>query len=242
MKFLGLSDLHGDLPIIKGNYDAVIVAGDIVPLPIQRDIVSSIVWFSTEFVNWCMKLDCEKIFLVGGNHDLFLEWIIKDAVEKTYCSKLYAESFGDVVISRKLMLPEKIVYLQDSSYNFHNKIIYGTPWCPELKTWAFYKNSSDLTDVFKKIKQDVDILITHAPGHNINDTGISLQYGYSRDYGSNELRDAVLSRNVKCWLCGHVHSGNHTFSKYGNTDMWVANVSIKDEDYKPVFKPLVFEI
>jgi Icc-related predicted phosphoesterase len=242
MKLIATSDLHGTLPEIKEKCDAVIVAGDIIPLDIQRDLVRSVVWFSTEFVNWCMKLDCEKVFVVAGNHDFFIEYIINDSVKNMECSKLYADAYGDVIINMKLMLPDKIAFLHDSKYVFHDKVFYGTPWCPTLKNWAFYKSDEDLAEAFKKLPQDIDVLITHAPGYKINQTGISLEYGYTQDYGSSELTKAVLKRNVKYWVCGHVHSGNHELSNYQDTDMKVANVSYKDESYKPAFRPLIFEI
>lgn len=242
MKIIATSDLHGTLPDIKEKCDAVVIAGDIVPLNVQRDFVRSIVWFSTEFLNWCEKLDCEKVFLVAGNHDFFFEKILKDAVQYMDCSVQYADSFGDLVISNKLLIPDKVVYLQDSKYVFHNKVIYGTPWCPSLKNWAFYKNDDELTEIFKRIPLDVDLLVTHAPGYKVNNTGVSLGFGYTPDYGSKELTTAVLDRNVKYWVCGHIHTGNHTMAKYDNTDMNVVNVSYKNEEYKPIFKPLVLEI
>ena len=242
LNFIAFSDIHGDLPVINGHYSAAIIAGDILPLSIQRDFVKSIAWFSGEFVNWCNSLDCEKVFLVAGNHDFMFENIIKTSVKETDCSIMYAEENGNIIVDTKLLLPEKIVYMHDSSYTFHNVKIYGTPWCPELKNWAFYGSHDDLERRFAKIPKDLDILVTHSPGYHANHVGMAFELPNRPDFGSKELTNAVKERNIRYWVCGHVHSGNHEFGKFDDCNTLVANVSYVNEEYRPAFKPLVFEV
>ena len=242
MKMAFMSDLHGSLIDFKEKVDLVCIAGDIVPLEIQNDVFKSIAWFSGKFVPWAEGLDCAKVIFIGGNHDFFLQRIVNQYFSgRNIDYSLYEkESAAADVIKDKLMLPKKIIYLQDTVYNYNHKKIYGTPWIPELSRWAFYKSSEDLKEVFEKIPEDVDVLLTHSPGKHVNDTGVSLQDYRMPEYGSQELSEAVFRKKPKYWFCGHVHSGNHIMTEYGATT--VANVSIKDENYRVSYVPLIIEI
>lgn len=249
MKILALSDLHGYLPEIKEEVDVVVVAGDIVDLYCQNSINKSIVWFSGCFVPWALNLKCNKVIIIAGNHDFFFQRICenyfkyrRDVYDDPIKQKRYEEDSAADIISNELMLPRKIVYLQDKGYRYGGKLFYGTPWCPELKMWAFYKSSADLNDVFGKIPNDVDVLITHTPGKFVNNTGVSLGKYDKPEYGSIELTDAINKLEVKpkWWFVGHVHSGNHELTTYN--DVNVVNVSIKDESYKPVYGYKIYEL
>ena len=72
MKCVALSDLHGDLPEDIPECDIVIIAGDILPLNIQRDKIKSTAWLCNEFKNWCNFLKCSKVIFIAGNHDFVL--------------------------------------------------------------------------------------------------------------------------------------------------------------------------
>ena len=68
MKICAISDLHGNLiPIQK--CDLCLIAGDVVPLNIQKNRVESIVWFFQDFLPWIKELPCEEVYMVAGNHD-----------------------------------------------------------------------------------------------------------------------------------------------------------------------------
>ena len=49
MKIVALSDLHGTLPTFVPECDVVVIAGDILPLNIQRKIDESICWLCNDF-------------------------------------------------------------------------------------------------------------------------------------------------------------------------------------------------
>ena len=241
-----LSDMHGDLPTIRKKCDVVCICGDIMPLDIQRDYEKSIIWISSKFIPWCEKLPCDKVIFIAGNHDFvfdemyirfkkkynFYEQGIDSDVSESF-SKYVASTFG-------LFRLDKIKYLHNSSYEYKGVKFYGTPYIPELKNWAFYADSEELKAIFSHIPQNVDVLLTHSPGKNVNLSGTVLQSFYRPEYGSQELTDAVNERNVKYWFCGHVHTGNHNVTYYNG--ITVANVSIKDENYNVTFKPLSIEI
>ena len=240
MKLIGISDIHGYLPpyskLSNDYFDVLCICGDLVPLDIQSDYESSELWFKEDFCDWCKNMPCEKVIFIAGNHDRYLERVLKKASPKT--------------ISENLGWPDKMVFLHDSEYIYKDISddeakevkFYGTPWFPFLPNWAFYKDSKGLSEAFEKIP-DCDVLLTHTPGRHMFDTGRVMQYTYGQELGSDELTDVIMRRSIKLWLCGHIHSGNHELSEFTDNKfacygMKVANVSIKDERYIPTYAPL----
>ncbi len=241
MKIVALSDMHGTLPVIDQECDVVCICGDVVPLEIQKSYIKSISWLAGVFVNWCESLPCKKVFLIAGNHDFIFEELYKQYLEKNDgCPMADIMMMFPGWLEDALNFPAKISYLQDTFVTYEGVSFYGTPYIPELCKWAFYKRSEDLKFMFGLIPDEVDVLLTHSPGKYVNDTGVSLQLEYKPEYGCSELTEAVQKRKIKYWLCGHVHSGNHHLDVFGKTK--VANVSIKDENYRYVYEPLVFDI
>jgi Icc-related predicted phosphoesterase len=247
MKVIALSDLHGYLPEITERVDIVIIPGDIVDLYYQNSTYKSISWFNRIFVPWALDLPCDKVVIIAGNHDFFFQRIVENkfagkniGIDDPSEYRNYIESESSWVVQDELILPKKIVYLQDSLFSYGGKTFYGTPWCPDLSRWAFYKSSDDLKKAFNRIPENVDVLITHTPGKNVNDTGVSLQRLDKPEYGSQELTDAVIEKKPKWWFVGHVHSGNHTITDFYGTN--VVNVSIKDEGYEAIYGYNVYEI
>jgi len=243
MKIGLMSDLHGYLPEFDKEVDVVGICGDIFPLEIQRDTIKCVVWFTKSFVPWAEKLNCEKVLFIAGNHDFALQNLVRDYFKNTALDKdeSYIESSSADLIKDKLQLPKKIVYLQDTSYSFNHVNFYGTPWVPDLYCWAFYKSHDDLKEVFSKIPDDCNVLLSHAPGTE-NDMGTSLWFPDRPKYGCQELTDVVNSSNIKLWSAGHVHTGNHEVDFMSNGVTLAVNVSLKDENYKNSFQPLVVEI
>lgn len=221
MLICALSDLHGYLPKDIPKCEVVCIAGDIVPLNIQNDIAKSFIWFGHDFLPWCEDLPCEKVLLVAGNHDFFLE-----VFSNTHqAGKSY--KFGD---------NSKVIYLCNSIYKFNHMKFYGTPNVTDLSGWAFNVEFPESKEVFGRIP-DCDVLITHTLPFDANNTGNVFASPTKPDYGSWELRDAISERKIKYIFCGHVHTGNHKLSDWEGH--YIANVSIKKEDYSPAFEPLL---
>lgn len=240
MKIVAMSDMHGVVMPKIEKCDVVCICGDIIPLDVQRDAMGSYKWMRDEFIPWCMDLPCERVILIAGNHDFYFQsgaigYLIDDENVVDHGAKAF---------QRCLPLPGKIVYLQDSGYEYNGVTFYGTPWCPDLYRWAFYGNHDRLTEIFRKIPQDVDVLLTHTPGSMCNGTETShFDNGETRSFGCSELTSAVFARNIRRWICGHIHTGNHEFSKLDNyAETLVANVSLIDESYMPAYTPTVFDI
>lgn len=214
MKITAISDIHGNLINISKT-DILIIAGDIVPLSIQRNLILSELWLKTEFTDWVSNIDCDKVIFIGGNHDFVLE---NDVFENS----------------------QKLIYLKDSSITVDGIKIYGSPWCT-MHNWAFYKNENDIYNAWMNIPDDIDILVTHVPP-SVGTYGTTTQKNrnYMRDFGSPILTNIIETKKPKIHLFGHVHTGNHDMSETLNSGSKLCNVSILDEDYKINYKPYEF--
>ena len=222
MKIVGISDIHGNLNIDIPKCDVVCCCGDIMPLYIQNDAVRSTLWVIRDFNDWVNGLECDKFILIGGNHDRLFEH---------YDPK-------------SILSNDKIVYLQDESYDYKNRVFYGSPWCPDLSQWSFYKSSQELVEAFNKIPFQVDVLLTHCPP-KYNQCGVVLEPGWNfgKYFGCQELAESIQSKNISWHLFGHVHSGNHNIEYRNNfRNNLMVNVSVLNEEYKLNYKPFEFEI
>lgn len=235
IKVVAMSDLHGYLPPKKEipKCDIVCIAGDILPLEIQSDDVRCISWLLLDFKPWADSLDCEKVLFIAGNHDWLFQHIGPDL----------GHSGSDVmkILFGRHKKETKLVYLQDSSYEYRGRRFYGSPWIADLHQWAFYKTDEDLEKQWRTLPKRCDVLITHMPPRD-DEFGTVIQSGWNRgcNFGSQILSDIVAGRDIKYHVFGHVHSGRHNSKKINNTTM--ANVSIKDENYEPYYYPYEFEV
>lgn len=229
-KIIAISDLHGDLPEIE-PCDILCICGDITPLEIDRDKEESWEWLNTKFIDWCNNIPAQWIVLIAGNHDFALEDITVEE-ELEWISKCY-----------------KLYYLKDNMVILNDVSIYGSPWCPRLSGWAFYRDSSNLKRLFNNIPDNgVDILLTHTPPKYVYGVGEIRDISHLRyeltngfpDYGCMELRNAIKKKNIKYCFSGHIHSGNHEIAEWHGKK--IANVSLKDESYDMIYKPLIIEI
>ena len=226
MKIAGISDLHGDLINDFEECDIVCICGDTLPLSIQRNNQKSRKWLKEEFKPWAESLPCDKVFFIGGNH--------------CFCMESTPQFMLD-----NFKKDDKVTYLcnEEFIYNCDGKDykIYGTPYCPDLYRWAFYKDHDNLIKEFSKIPENVDILLTHCPP-KIDHYGVVLQqgvYNHFTDYGCEELADSVKIKHPKLHIFGHVHSGDHEAKLIGKT--LYCNVSIKNENYNITYYPIYFE-
>ncbi len=235
MKIVALSDLHGYLPDNIPPCDVVCICGDILPLEAQRCVVRSVSWLCLDFKPWAESLPCKNVIFIAGNHDFVFETLGPKACRRP--NEVMYEIFGEHIKTSKL------IYLRDETVTIDGVKFYGTPWCPVLVKWAFYKPQNELIDTFMSIPGDIDVLLTHYPP-KVGDVGKVLEqdtFNYGKDFGSDELSIALANKpNIRFVLSGHIHSGSHEINKINNTS--VVNVSIKNEMYKVKYNPYEFEI
>lgn len=233
MKIIAISDLHGYLPTIEEQADIMLIAGDISPLDIQGTRVLMREWIEDEFIPWINRLEVEKVFLVAGNHDRFLE-IISDAD----------------ITEWRMLTGQKLQYLKNEMMTYIDKFgeswtIFGTPYCHIFGNWSFMISDEALAEKFKKIPEEVDIIITHDPPYGIGFHDCNLQKPYSRSIGPEHLGDKPLREQLektkfRFLCCGHIHSGEHNPTEFMGGQ--VVNVSLLDEYYQPTYKPFIIEL
>jgi hypothetical protein len=135
----------------------------------------------------------------------------------------------------RALIPDGVVYLQDSGVEIEGFRIWGSPWQPEFQNWAFNLPRGEALRVkWEKIPRDLDILVTHTPPWEILDMN-----GFGEPVGCEDLRAAINERPPRLHVFGHVH-GSYGVKQVGPT-MHV-NASICDEAYRAVHSPVVLEM
>lgn len=230
MKIIGISDLHGILPLIPAC-DVVCICGDTSPIEYDRYVYKVQEWFKTQFFNWVRILPCKKVIFIGGNHDFFLDRSWETTVSNADAS---LRPIKDLI--EEAELSDKLVYLENESYRFGGINFYGCPAVQHLPGWGFY---SPTGEEFERIPDDCDVLLTHmAPA--INEVGRDLCL--IRDFGSKKLAEVIRNRpNLRYALCGHIHDGDHTPTPTTEGPMCI-NCAYLDNNYEPAYTPIEIEI
>ena len=219
MKLCGISDLHGNLINNIPNCNVLCIAGDIVPLQIQRKYFASIRWWLKDFCNWVKELPCEKVIFTAGNHDIILEKLYKSNMFYKFIAML--EQYSN----------NKAILLINEEYEYKGITFYGFPYIRPIGfqegKWAFedtYKGINDLGEYNHLQNIKIDVLITH----------------------DNPFKNIMLMNYIKnppkIWFYGHWHEGKDIrelglyncsiINNYYNmkTDFDIPTVDIENKD------------
>ena len=227
IKICTISDLHGYLPEVK-PCELLLICGDIVPLEYQGSYNKTNKWFNKTFRDWTEQIDCKKILFIAGNHELRVE---------NHTDKY------------RILFPEhnKATYLKDSQYIYEGSdgksySIYGTPWCQVFGSWAFMATDDKLEEIYSNIPEGLDILITHDQPYGYGDVLLQKDcpWANGEHIGNKMLLEAINNRHPRYQFNGHLHSCSHEPIDINGTTHY--NVSLKDENYLPVYEPLYLNI
>lgn len=227
LSICAISDLHGYLPELE-PCDLVLICGDSVPLKYQSDFELTYNWYIKDFRKWAEELECDKVLFIAGNHECTFP----------RHSEVFYEEFPE---------EDKITYLQDSEYIYKGNdgkdyIIYGTPWCKVFGRWAFMTSDENLEILYSDIPEDLDILMTHDQPYGYGDVLLQKDcpWANGEHIGNKPLAKIILEKQPKYLFCAHLHSTDHSCIEISKTKRY--NVSLKDERYQPVYKPLYLTI
>jgi len=226
MKIVFFSDPHGfhdefDLP----EADIAICAGDISMSGLRTQVTSFTEWYDRQPVT-------HKIF-IPGNHDY---WFDKKH-PKSLNYKLEDDSHLDVV-------PEGIIYLEDSSVTIEGIKIWGSPTTPWFHNWAFNKVPEDLFGYWDQIPEDVDIIVTHGPPAN---TILDKCIRDGKRAGCPSLTKRIADIRPKICAFGHIHEGYGIDDKYipdadGNEKVTkLINCSVLNHNYYRTNEPVIID-
>lgn len=215
MKLCLISDTHTKhqyIGIKKYEADVLIHCGDIT----GNGGIAAI----TDFLDWFADLNQfrHKIF-IAGNHD----WLFERN------NSLARELVKDVGVN-------DIVYLENEEVVIDGIKFYGTPVQPPFMNWAFNVHEPKLTEYWKIIPDDTDVLITHSPPYMIGD----YVPWSAKHEGSQSLYREVVDRIKPRLHCfGHIHEG---YGVVNMDDIKFVNASCLDADYMAVNEPIIVEI
>ena len=212
MIITAISDIHGNLVDIP-KCDVLCICGDIVGLNDQRSMDASKHWFENRFVNWINKIPCDKVLVIPGNHDFYIE----------KCHMNYDGFNSALLRDIELKTNDKLKFIIDKTFTYEGINFYGTPWINPIRSrsyWAFnpdqyYDNL--LETKFSEIPIDTDVLLSHDNPYN------------------NETL-SKYSMNAKYHFYGHWHEGvtSEKRNRY--------NCSLLNDSYYLKYKPVIINI
>ena len=203
---------HRDIEPLKGG-DFLFHAGDLSYFGQPGEIEDFMDWFSQQPYR-------HKVF-IAGNHDFGFEPIgegrlcnekgifyfrgreLKKGLEKYYRDMAYFRG---------------IHYLNKEAIELDGVKIYGIPDQPEFCGWAFnYYNNVVAEDIFSRIPEDTNVLLTHGPAFGILDSpSVTSLIGGDDRLGCKILLEHVQRVKPKFHLFGHIHE-SHGKKKVGDT-------------------------
>lgn len=220
-----ISDLHGEEPELEGG-DILIVAGDLTATHKPQQF--------KQFFNWLMVQDYKYKVVIAGNHDSYLQE-----------SVMYGQismNLGGQFDQNENFNKYAYYYLCEAQVVIEGLKFFGTPWTKtfegiEPNCMAFtMQTEKQLSDKWKIIPDDTDILITHCPPYGIFDE--VLRRDHTLEYtGSMSLRNEVIERiKPKLHVFGHIHQ--HGGKKMNAITTQFVNASILDEYYDATNEPV----
>ena len=201
VKIVATSDIHGELEFKIPSGDILTISGDICPVNGSHNPTNQMYWLKNHFLPWTDQLIknnvVKHVVFIAGNHDFVFK-------------KVTTNTTGDFYMS----LPDNVHFLNDSGVELEGVKIYGTPWTPTFGNWAFMTCEEALDNIYSKIPEGLDILLSHGPAYGWNDVILKGPYkSYSREdehIGSKSLRKHILRAKPKHFCYGHIHECSHT--------------------------------
>jgi Icc-related predicted phosphoesterase len=247
MKLVAISDTHlagsrGHIEVPDG--DVLVHCDDLTFRGTQEETAAELAWLNAQ--------PHEHIIVVAGNHDWFFE---KNAPDRFRGWDLKPRVSVDEMLDKFPAL----TYLQDQAVTIDGVKFYGAPWQPPFCGWAFNmagegfdsygmpstyavsERHPNPPDVWAKIPDDTNVLITHGPPRGILDSNSANPNDPRQNFGCVALRARIAGlRNLKLHVFGHIHGpGSHTEVHDGVT---FGNCAICTEAYEPIRAPLVFDL
>lgn len=223
VRFVCLSDTHSAMCRMKHRIppgDVLLHAGDFSRYGSLEEI--------DEFNRFLGSLPHRHKVVIAGNHELTFD------PSFYHCAAPNGMQFPQANYVKQRLT--NCTYLEDQEHLVYGIKIYGSPWQPMFCKWAFnLPRGQALLDIWNKIPDDTDVLLTHTPPIGHGDFCVK-----GMNVGCVELLSVVQKRvKPRYHVFGHIHEG-YGITTDGQT-MFV-NAAICNVHYKPVNAPIIFDI
>jgi len=213
MRITFISDTHTkhDMLNLPGG-DILIHSGDFMNSGYDRNNVM-------RFLDWFIDQPYKQKIFIAGNHDRFFD----DYPEQT-----------DIILDS--IYGGLVTYLEDSGTKIGDVNIWGSPWQPAFRNWAFNlpRKGTELNEKWNLIPENTDILITHGPPYGYLDKLPDIP----ENLGCELLRERVKEVKPKIHVFGHIHYG---YGYTTNGDTHFINAAVLNEEYNYENQPLNVE-
>jgi len=224
-----ISDTHGQHNKLNNLPDADIIihAGDSTSIGTEGQMREFLGWFSS------LEQYSHRV-LIGGNHDFFLDFEHK---KSTGTQKKLDE-----------MMPDNVVYLNDSGITINDINIWGSPVQPWFYDWGFNRRRGDeILKHWNLIDDDCDILVTHGPPSDVDFLDRCVD---GRKVGCADLYRKIIEIKPSLVVFGHIHEGyGHITKEIMSEDgesvekvVTFVNASVLNHRYEMVNKPIIIEL
>lgn len=247
VRFVCISDTHNradELEELLPDGDVFLHCGDFTDYGTVEEV--------KKFNEFLGRLPHRHKIVIAGNHEMTFDENVLPMTGEVRDHRRMTQSLllknRNELTSRGLthmsQLLTNCIYLQDSMTTVHGLRIYGSPWQPQFCEWAFNLGSlEELREVWDKIPEGIDVLMTHGPPFGRGDRCTMDVNG-----GCPELLLAVQNRvRPKFHVYGHIHEGrdpdwneDEGFSTDGITTF--INAAVLNRSYKLVFPPVIFDV
>jgi len=164
-----------------------------------------------DFNNWIKQINAKFKIYVAGNHC-------------SICEKLNINEIKNYL--------QDCIYLENETLIIDNIKFFGSPYSKEFNGWSFMAYEHKLKEIWDKIPEDTDIVITHGPAYGWLDQNV-----HGEHCGSETLRARFEEIKPKYHITGHLHEASNILQTEYTT---IINASVLDENYKLKFQPKVF--
>lgn len=239
MRITHISDTHNKHNQLNGllpGGDLLIHSGDISSLGRQSEV--------ERFVKWFNGIDnyTNKVF-IAGNHDMTFdrEILLRDKLAyfegkteyDTECAEGKPKWLEELL---GIHLRPNVFYLENSFVILDDIKIWGSPITPSFGYgWAFNKDRGyDINEIWNRIPNDTDIVITHGPIHSYCDRtdrgGLNV--------GCEQLYHRLNEVKPQLHFSGHIHEAyGYRNTKWG----YAFNGCNCDLSYLVNNKPMTFD-
>lgn len=111
--------------------------------------------------------------------------------------------------------------------------IWLSPWSPQFGNWHWMTDESRLSDLYRRIPQDCDIIVSHTPPYQMCDQNVGGEHCGSKALRVRLRELSRAKRELDGWpivVCGHIHEAKgYKSSEFAH----VYNVTSLDEYYQP---------